>query len=393
MGTVSIFFIFQIADIWFKNKKIAFLAALFYTFLNYHIELISGRNGTAHNDLAFGFYVLASYWAFTKFTISDKKLKWSAIIGIFVAGAILNKWLVGLLVYATWGFYTLYSKSERCRWQSYTYMGISLLVSSLLFLPWQIYTHIRFPIESMWESQFNRKHIFEVVEYHEGDVFFHLTTLWMNIGSIGIVFLLVGLFFSFKKPKIETRFSSSILFGILILFAFFSVVATKMASFTYSSWSILLIYIAVGFVFSFEYITRYISFFNKKKLFNKVVYIALVSCLVLSLFRPNEIIKNRIKETKSRNIKIANTEIYQNLSDNLYENNRIILNLKPFNQVDLMFYKDVYAAYAWWPKKSIIDSLMSNGYKFSVFQSHHKQILPSFILNNPEMIIIDQTQK
>ncbi len=393
MGTVSIFFIYQIAEIWFKNKKIAFLSALLYTFFNYHLELISGRNGTAHNDLAFGFYILASFWAFTRFTISEKKIKWAVIIGIFVAGAILNKWLVGLLVYATWGFYILYSKSERFKWQSYAPMSISLLVSSLLFLPWQIYTHFKFPIESMWESQFNRKHIFEVVEHHEGDIFFHLTTLWGNIGSIGIIFLLVGIFFSFKKLKIETRFSSSILFGILILFSFFSFVATKMASFTYSSWSLLMIYIAAGVVFLFKYISFHISLLKKNILFNKIVYIGLASYLVFSLFKPYEIFENRIREEKSRDIKITNTQIYQKLNDDLYEKDRVILNLKPFNQIDLMFYQDVYAAYAYWPKKEIIDSLIDNGYKFSAFKNHHNQNLPSFIKNNPEIQIIDLIQK
>ena len=52
--------------------------------------------------VAFGFYVLASIWAFAEYYNSNKTY-WTLLIGFFAGCAVLNKWLPGLIVYGAWG--------------------------------------------------------------------------------------------------------------------------------------------------------------------------------------------------------------------------------------------------------------------------------------------------
>ena len=113
MGTISVYFIYKIAEYWFKNETTAFLAALIFTFSNYQLSLTSGRFALDHNDVAFTFYVTASLWAFTRYLRSNFKIRWAIFIGIFVGCAVLNKWLTGFLVYGGWGLYILLDKNYR----------------------------------------------------------------------------------------------------------------------------------------------------------------------------------------------------------------------------------------------------------------------------------------
>jgi len=390
MGTLSVFFIYQMADKWFKDSKVAFLAGLFYAFLNYQLELTSGKNVTAQNDVAFAFYVLGSFWAYTRYIHSAKTLKWAIIIGVFVAGAVLNKWLTGLLVYGAWGLYILLNSKRRKQLSSYYELVISAFISLALFLPWQIYTRIKFPLESKWELDYNQKHIFEVVEGHSGDIFFHLDYIQTIFGNALVFFMFIGLLRSFSSKKYDRIFSISIFSAVVVLFGFFSmIVATKMSSFTLPVWSILAIYAALGITFSWNLIINQLKL--KSNIWTQSIFSLVVSILVFFLFNPKSIIDYRSANNEERNKMMANTQIYKDLAPKYYKD-RVVLNLKPFNDTDLMFYKNTNA-YNWWPGENVIDSLQSLGYKFSAFSDHHDQILPQFIKKNKEILIISATQK
>lgn len=55
MGTISVFFIFEIAKFWTKDKNVAFLSSLIFTFSFYQLELTTGRFRLDHNDVSFVF--------------------------------------------------------------------------------------------------------------------------------------------------------------------------------------------------------------------------------------------------------------------------------------------------------------------------------------------------
>jgi len=60
LHTVLTFIIFDIGKL-IKNERVGFLAALFFTFLHFPLELISGNMGLDHNDFDFMFYITASF--------------------------------------------------------------------------------------------------------------------------------------------------------------------------------------------------------------------------------------------------------------------------------------------------------------------------------------------
>lgn len=66
MGAITILLIYRIAFLLTNSKTISIIAGLLMCFSHYQLELISGQIGMDHNDMAFCFYILASFWAFTE---------------------------------------------------------------------------------------------------------------------------------------------------------------------------------------------------------------------------------------------------------------------------------------------------------------------------------------
>ena len=83
------------------------IALILATFSNFQLNLISARIPTDHNDIAFGFYILLSIWTFVEY-LKSKKIYWALLSGLFAGAAVLIKWLIGLLVYSSWGIISLY---------------------------------------------------------------------------------------------------------------------------------------------------------------------------------------------------------------------------------------------------------------------------------------------
>lgn len=118
--------------------------------------------------------------------------------------------------------------------------------------------------------------------------------------------------------------------------------------------------------------------------------ILLVFCLIYSV-KPWEIAGYRSTSNMLRNAEIHNAMVYEQLPDTTI-NNRVILNCKSFEDVELMFYRDVNA-YHWYLSESQLDSLQREGYQFSAFKSHNDQHLPTYIQNDPEIVLIDRELK
>lgn len=98
MGAIQILFIYRIGKLVLNNQT-GYLSALLFAGSYFQLQQTSGLIGMDQNDIAFGFYTIASIWALIEFNYSHKKY-WILLIGLFSGIAILNKWLTGLLVYA-----------------------------------------------------------------------------------------------------------------------------------------------------------------------------------------------------------------------------------------------------------------------------------------------------
>jgi 4-amino-4-deoxy-L-arabinose transferase len=392
LGAVMIVMIYQIAEFWTKQKTVAFLASFIYTFSYFQLELTSGRFSLDHNDLIFTCFVTMSFWAFTQYLKHNFDLKWALSIGFFVGCAILNKWLTGFLIFGGWGIYVLFAKNEIPFLKKSVHLLLSAMVACIVFAPWQIYILNAFPKESAWEFEFNRKHIFEVLQGHEGSMFYYFGQLDIVYGGFLIPFLIFGIYAALRKKEIDKTLSIAILAMIFVIYAFFSVlVKTKMPAFVFPVSGPIFILIALGLHHSFQWIK---SVFIKEKISER----ALLNCKICALMfigflclKPFMIAKNRNIENENRNNEIHNTKIYKHLETDV-ENNYTIMNLKNGGNIEMMFYKNV-SAYDLFPKAEILDSLQQKGIKFAAFKSHSSQILPQYIIEDPDILILDEDLK
>ncbi|MBS1615887.1 MAG: glycosyltransferase family 39 protein [Bacteroidetes bacterium] len=192
MGTILVLLIYRIAILIKVSKRVALLTALLFACSNFHLQMIAGIQGMDHNDVAHGFYVLASIWALFEFEKS-KKWYWVIFIGVFSGAAILNKWLTGLLVYFIWGIVLLCQLINKAEVKKQIiFLLLSLIVCCIVFLPWQLYILYRFHDLAIYEYAFNRRHISEALEGHEGEYLYYINHLNYIIGKFLIFFIPLG---------------------------------------------------------------------------------------------------------------------------------------------------------------------------------------------------------
>lgn len=228
MNTLQVFLTYRIATL-LHDKRMGYLAAFLFTFGYYGLEQVSGSMGREHNDVAFLFYLTASFWALAEY-LKKPKLIFVMLIGLFSGAAILNKWLVGLLVYAGWFLgLIIYKKDYLFNIKN---MAISLIVTVLTFLPWQIYIFNRFPLESQHELTYNGKHITEVLDGHGGDFWYYFKNNYILYGAWSWIFILLGVSLFIFKIK-NSILKHAILLSTIILYLFFTFVKTKFVSFVY----------------------------------------------------------------------------------------------------------------------------------------------------------------
>ena len=384
MGTVSVYFVHELARVWTGKHSVAFLSALLAAFSLYQLELTSGRFGLEHNDLAMMFYVTAGFWAFARYLESGRRTWWAVLVGLFVGCAVLNKWLTGLLVFGGWGFYVLMNEQLRSNPRAYLHIALSVLVAAAVALPWQLYIANAFPLEASWTYELNRRHITEVLDEHHGSVWYHFEFIKVSYGVILIPFALLGVVASLTRGRFDRRLSISLLSMVSVTYLFFSIiVATKMPALVYPVASLLIIYISIGFITLIELF----SVRHRASRWSRIFLVSAIALTAICALRPWSIAEHRKRSNDGRNARIHNTNIYKSLKGALPDD-IVVLNCKGFEETDLMFYTD-YNAYSWYPSQNIFDSLRDEGHSFAVFKNHGNQQLPTYIADNEEVRMLN----
>lgn len=215
------------------NKKVGYYGGFFFALAYFPLELIVGRYATDHNDIAFLFYVTASFWGWFEYKKSNSKY-WLVIIGISSGFAVLVKWLMGLVVYVIWFLTKLISdKTNRFKILSYKNIAISFLISFMVFIPWQIYILSAFPNEANYEYSLNSKHFFEAVEGHSETLWYYFTDgfnkLYGSAAVIPFLFILgIGMLVAKSSKRVYGYF---VVISIVFVYLFYTVAATKMVAF------------------------------------------------------------------------------------------------------------------------------------------------------------------
>lgn len=390
MSTIVIFFIYRLGKI-SVNSTVGFFAALFFALANFTLEITAGAIHTDHNDIAFLFYVCASVWAWVEFENSDssKKKYFLILVGIFSGCAVLVKWLTGLLVFSGWGLSILLSKERRGQWKQYFYLIMSFTIAIIVFLPWQIYILNTFPIISRHEFALNTQHFFEVIEEHGGDFWWHFNIAEdiYGVSKYFLLFSIVILIVSIKNKVFKIAFLSY----IIIIQLFFAISATKMIAFTYCI--SFLIFLSIGVVIErfFKIVILNPKYMQKKT--HHIIYTTVVIGILLGINLDIEKIQeNHTMWKKDENTylyeKLNSTPVIKSLSDRINNiEDHVIFNCKPSDNIPVMFFNDVVAAYNHIPDYETCLELKEKGYKIAVFNDNN---LPSYLLTDEDITKISE---
>lgn len=382
MGTLSIFLLYRIAILATNNKTIASIASLFLCFSHYQLVQISGRLGMDHNDIAFGFYVLASIWAFFEYYNSSRKTKWIILIGLFAGCAVLCKWLTGLVVFSFWGVFCIFSLVQKKNFTELKKMLLSFLVSLIVFVPWQIFILIRYTELAKYEYAFNTKHIFEVVENHAGGLDFYLKNLNGVYGLNIWILVFVGILISFLFKTHNKILLGASVFYFLLVYLFFSLlVKTKIESYVF-------IVIPLGLMFA---AIAFYRFFHFLKLNDKiVVFLSLPICFLCLNFSE---ISFETEHNPQRPNLIHNTHIYKSLAAILPKNIHEVNNVVSPQHIDCMFYNNDLSAWHYWINEDTIKLFEKKKIWIATFKNHEQNNNPPFILNYPYLYVIPNELK
>lgn len=369
MGALMTVMIYKLAKLVLKNEYTALAAALMMCFCNYQLELISGFNGTDHNDVAFGFYVLGSIYFYARYT-EDKRLLFALLTGLCAGLAVMNKWLTGMIIFMAWGVNILLRIKDKGVRNEIAHLALAIAICVVVFLPWQLYILHTFPEVARYEYAYNTRHITEVIEDHKGSVFFYLAKFPLYYGIAGSLLIPVGLWQlfatarkdSFKKTALIN--TTVLIFTVLMLF-FSVVVKTKWVPYAFAVAPIGLIFAAAG-----------LSFVTEKLKLNKGLSIAVLVPTLIFILRPWDIAKAHSANDSSRLARIHNAQVYKDVKQTLPNNISLVLNTKNFDDLDLMFYHNDITAYSWCLNDHVLDSLKQANIPIGIYMDHGQYTIP-----------------
>lgn len=380
MGTLSVLLVYRISMLLSGRYIAALLAALIVACSCYQLNLISGREGMDHNDVAFNFYVLASFWAAAEY-LKHKSWKWAIGIGVFSACAILNKWLTGLLVFLPLGILLLQDlvapRSER-RGLSLAHFAGALLTCMLIFLPWQLYIFSRFPQEAHIEFARNAEHIFSVVEGHKGGYDYYLSHFNQYFGDIIELLVVPALIVTLLSRRIPGVYKYLLIVPVLTVFLFFSlIVQTKVTGFFFVVYPLIIIMSGWMLDELLSYTQRWHPF---------LLLLLFPACAFWSL-NPHKIIDYNADKSY-RPAKQLRTDVYKQLYQLMPAGVRVLTNVNAFEHADVMFYNPAIVAYPCVISEDHFRLLAARNEPIAVFPDRKDYVLPDYLRTYKNLHVI-----
>lgn len=380
MGSLMVLLLFRVSFLLTANTALSLLAASLLCFSHFHLELIAGIHAMDHNDVALGFYVLASIWAYAEY-VRQRRWYWVVLVGAFAGCAILNKWLVGLAVFLGWGVNVLWAMREKNVRRDARDFLLALLVCAAVFVPWQVYITLRWPEEAKYEYVYNNRHIGEAIEGHGGSAWYYLENIPEFFGSYLWIFVPVGIGLTLSKTSARTterRLLVPFLAIPTFVLLFFSVgVKTKINTYVFFVAPLCMIFLAFGL---FEIYRRTRS--------RWLLALTFLVSAVLS-FNPGRTLWYFSARNPERARRIAETSVLRDLKAGLPKDVRVVLNTNELENLDLMFYNNDLTAY---PRlsKSEFEALSEKKVPVAAFKSDGKHDVPDYVSAYPLLYVIDR---
>jgi len=362
-----------------KNKQVGFLSSLFYACSCLMINVVSGGINTDQNDVVFMCYVVLSFWTFVEYTFSEKRIH-IIFTGIFVAAAILVKWLPGLIVFSAWFFWIIFSKNKRSQFSYWLHLFYAGLIAVLIPAAWFISAYLKWPEEFAVTMDLYSKHINDDLA-HPGVWYYHFQYYYDNFGWLVIALFFIGFIISIIGKKYKNIWIS-IWISILITFLFYTCVLTRMPL-------MCLIVMPLTFLFVGLSAEKILNQFNKlpNKLGAFLSFIA-ISIFSFTLLNYGEI--ERMHSFRDENIyresRMHNQKVLIETSNQLKRSKvDVLLNCGYLgNGIVNMYYTDLIA-YDKIPDEEEFNTLRKNKIKAAIFDDGN---LPEFILKNDSILIL-----
>lgn len=362
---LGILLTFGIGKIMF-SKRVGFKAAFLFSIHGLIIEIGAGRVATDHIDLFFLFFVELSIYLALLFAKSQKPL-YNILCGISISAAILSKYLPALVVLPLWLLFMMQYNSQNYKKIAMHFLILIWIIITLV-LPWQIYIHQAFPLESSWESSYNFRHLTEVIEEQSGNWFYHFNKMRIIYGEIIYIPLI---WLGYKTTKRRINFNRwVILLWIAIPFLFFSFAQSKMQAYTLFTAPAIFIMTALFW----NYLLRYKNKFRYKWLIYTVVILLVALPIRYSI--------ERIKPFENLDRNPQWTKNIRALKTIAPERKKVIFNEPHY--VETMFYTDIIA-YDFIPSKEIIKDLISQDY---LILMKYSEDMPDEFKNSETVMIV-----
>jgi len=346
LTTVGIWLTYYIGA-YFFDRKTAFLAAFFYSVNGLIIEIAAGRVPTDHIDVFFLFFIELAIF-FSIVFARKKSSVYNLLAGLSLGAAILSKWLPALIVLPMWLLIVIDSGNFNTK--SVIIHFITLLVITLLtFMPWQIYIYHTFPLEAMSETNYNYRHMVEILDQQGGPVYYYLDKIRINYGEL-IYLPLIWFVLNILKDSFNLK-RLAILIWFIVPLIFFSLIKSKMQGY-------LLFTSPALFMISSAFWYRLYTYKNDIKPENKIwLKWGISLLLIFFIILPVRYCLERVKPFKKDRSPQWVSDLKNMKQRNL--KNAVLFNYS--RPIDAMFYTDL-TAYGNIPDTSMVKAIMQKGY-------------------------------
>lgn len=379
-------FIYRIGKI-ALNDRIGFIAALLFAVAHFPLEILAAKYSTDHNDLAFLFYVTASFWSFWEYRRSGDR-RWILLIGLFSGGAVLVKWLLGLLIYPSWFISIFLSERSRFNWRLYIPVFQGLFISFLVFLPWQFYIFSRFPAEAGHEFEMISRHLNEVIEGHGEERFYFLKDGLIKMYGGGLLMPYILLFgFILLIIRLKNWFQRTMFIApVVIVYSLYTYAETKMPGFP----MVVIIYGLLSIaavIFAFFGVLKCLSSYQfvRTTIGSSMLIFIMVQLMDISKIEENHTYKiGWMGEERKK--ELFELKAMSSL-EKRYGKEEVVFfnaNYTYAGHIPIMFHTD-YIAYSILPSESDIERLKLQGKRIVVFDGE----LPEMLRENEAIEILN----
>jgi len=250
LSTFAIISTYKIGE-FLITKRVGIIAAFLFAINGLIIEQTAGRVATDHIDVFF-FSLISFALYYGLKSIESNSKTYIILSAVFTGLAILSKWLPALIVFPLW---LIYGHAKHSISVTIKQSVLYLTIVSVIVLPWQLYINYYFPMEAVWESAYNMKHIFEAIAPHGQPFYYHFDKMRIIFGELIYLPILWLIYISFKKTNNPRNLF--LLIWILVPYLFFSFVQTKMQGYILFCAPAIFILIALFFEYLWEVKSKY----------------------------------------------------------------------------------------------------------------------------------------